>query len=164
MPQNKYCYYNMFLPSGILAVLTFLFVATKTNAAVFEVVNQDFVKLDQYDRTNFIHWQYTMTFILTTPKISCALDRNLQPCDEDTTTSKLIEKYEKRMSLLAKVYFESTFLSTRCSVHFREVHKIEKQRADKFMIMKYFEFLWLIIFGPSPWITSFSDSTPRFWN
>ena len=52
------------------------------------VVNQEFIKLDYFDGTNFIRWKDKMMFLLTALKISYILDPNLSefpiPKDEDT--------------------------------------------------------------------------------
>jgi hypothetical protein len=45
--------------------------------ATFKMMNQDFVKLDRFDRTNFTSWKDKLMFLLTTLKISYVLDPDL---------------------------------------------------------------------------------------
>ena len=45
--------------------------------ATFKVMNQDFVKLDRFDGTNFTSWKDKLMFLLTTLKISYVLDPDL---------------------------------------------------------------------------------------
>ena len=52
------------------------------------IVSQEFVKLDHFDGTNFVHWKEKMMFLLTALNISYILDLNLseipEPEEEDT--------------------------------------------------------------------------------
>jgi hypothetical protein len=50
----------------------------------YKMMNQDFVKLDKFDGSNFIHWQDKMNFLLTALKIFYVLDPNLQPIPNPT--------------------------------------------------------------------------------
>ena len=50
----------------------------------YKMMNQDFVKLDKFDGSNFIRWQDKMKFLLTTLKIFYVLDPNLQPIPDLT--------------------------------------------------------------------------------
>ena len=40
----------------------------------YKMMNQDFVKLDKFDGSNFIRWQDKMKFLLTALKIFYVLD------------------------------------------------------------------------------------------
>ena len=57
------------------------------------VVNQEFVKLDNFNGTNFIRWKDNMMFLLTALKRSYILDPNLSeipvPKDEDNEQLKV---------------------------------------------------------------------------
>jgi len=44
-----------------------------------KVMNQDMVKLNWFDRSNFAGWRDRMMFLLTAPKISYILDPNMVP-------------------------------------------------------------------------------------
>ena len=50
----------------------------------YKMMNQDFVKLDKFDGSNFIRWQDKMKFLLTALKIFYVLDPNLQPIPDPT--------------------------------------------------------------------------------
>ncbi|PKI68075.1 hypothetical protein CRG98_011671 [Punica granatum] len=52
--------------------------ATETTTA-FKVMNQEFVKLDRFDDTNFSCWKDKMLFLLTVLNVAYLLDPNLQP-------------------------------------------------------------------------------------
>ncbi|OAY35043.1 hypothetical protein MANES_12G067451v8 [Manihot esculenta] len=53
------------------------------------VMNQEFVKLDQFDRINFIIWKDKMLFLFTALKISYVQDPNLPtPTPQDTDQVK----------------------------------------------------------------------------
>ena len=47
-----------------------------------KLMNQDFVRLDRFDRMNFTRWQDKLKFMLTTLKIFYVLDPNLPPIPE----------------------------------------------------------------------------------
>ena len=70
------------------------------------VVSQEFVKLDHFDGTNFIHWKDKMMFLLTVLKISYILDLNLSeipaPKDEDTEQVKAERKKREEDELLCR--------------------------------------------------------------
>ncbi|GAV79210.1 hypothetical protein CFOL_v3_22675, partial [Cephalotus follicularis] len=56
------------------------------------VMNQDFIKLDQFDGTNYTRWRDKMVFLLTALKIYYVLDPALAPVskpkDDDTEEIK----------------------------------------------------------------------------
>uniref|UniRef100_A0A2N9HK96 CCHC-type domain-containing protein n=1 Tax=Fagus sylvatica TaxID=28930 RepID=A0A2N9HK96_FAGSY len=64
----------------------------------YKMMNQDFVKLDKFDGSNFIRWQDKMKFLLTALKIFYVLDPNLQPIPNPTPedTEQLKEQRIKR--------------------------------------------------------------------
>ena len=57
-----------------------------------KMMNQDLVRLDQFDGANFSRWQDKMIFFLTTLKLYYLLDPNLQslpkPTDKDSEKLK----------------------------------------------------------------------------
>lgn len=65
---------------------------------VFKVMNQDFVKWDRFDGTNFTQWQDKMMFLCTALKISNVLDPNLQPFPEpsDKDIDNIKANWKKR--------------------------------------------------------------------
>jgi hypothetical protein len=64
----------------------------------YKMMNQDFVKLDKFDGSNFIRWQDKMKFLLTALKIFYVLDPNLQPIPNPTPkdTKQLKKQMIKR--------------------------------------------------------------------
>ena len=58
----------------------------------FKMMNQDFVKLDRFDGTNFTCWKDKLMFLLTALKIAYVLDPNLsklpEPTDNDSDQHK----------------------------------------------------------------------------
>jgi hypothetical protein len=122
----------------------------------YKMMNQDFVKLDKFDGSNFIRWQDKMKFLLTALKIFYVLDPNLQPIPDPTLqdTEQLKQQRIKREEdeLVCKGHILNT-LSDRLYDLFttmtssKEIwkaletkYKTEKQGTDKFIIQKYFDF------------------------
>ena len=120
------------------------------------VVNQEFVKLDRFDGTNFVRWKDKMMFLLTALKISYVLDPNLAeiptPTAEDSDELKVSRKKREEDELLCRGHILNN-LSDRLYDLFTSVkspkeiwnaleykYNTEKQGVDKFLIMKYFEF------------------------
>ena len=71
-------------------------------STTFKVMNQDFVKLDRFDGTNFMRWKDNMEFLLTALKIVYMLDPFLKPIEDppaDATPevkAKIVEEKKKR--------------------------------------------------------------------
>jgi hypothetical protein len=122
----------------------------------YKMMNQDFVKLDKFDGSNFIRWQDKMKFLLTALKIFYVLNPNLQPIPDTTPqdTEQLKQERIKREEdeLVCRGHILNT-LSNRLYDLFttmtspKEIwkaletkHKMEKQDTDKFIIQKYFDF------------------------
>uniref|UniRef100_A0A2N9EDW1 Retrovirus-related Pol polyprotein from transposon TNT 1-94-like beta-barrel domain-containing protein n=1 Tax=Fagus sylvatica TaxID=28930 RepID=A0A2N9EDW1_FAGSY len=122
----------------------------------YKMMNQDFVKLDKFDGSNFIRWQDKMKFLLTALKIFYVLDPNLQPIPDPTPqdTEQLKQQRIKREEdeLVCRGHILNT-LSDRLYDLFttmtspKEIwkaletkYKTEKQGTDKFIIQKYFDF------------------------
>ena len=120
------------------------------------VVNQEFVKLDRFDGTNFVRWKDKMMFLLTALKISYVLDPNLAeiptPTAEDSDELKASRKKREEDELLCRGHILNN-LSVRLYDLFTSIkspkeiwnaleytYNTEKQGVDKFLIMKYFEF------------------------
>ena len=124
--------------------------------STFKVMNQDFVKLDRFDGTNFTRWQDKMKFLLTALKIFYVLDPNLSvlpaATPEDSDAVKAERKKREEDELVCRGHILNT-LSDRLYDLFtaivspREIwnaleakYKTEKLGTDKFVILKYFEF------------------------
>ncbi|KAK3010678.1 hypothetical protein RJ639_011281 [Escallonia herrerae] len=124
--------------------------------AAFQVMNQDFMKLDRFDGTNFTRWHDKMMFLLTALKVQYVLDPNLPPLleitDNDSDETKAARKKREEDELVCRGHILNAlsdrlydlFTSSKCP---REIWKAlenkynnEKQGADKFLTLKYFEF------------------------
>ncbi|KAK2998378.1 hypothetical protein RJ639_022884 [Escallonia herrerae] len=124
--------------------------------AAFQVMNQDFMKLDRFDGTNFTRWQDKMMFLLTALKVQYVLDPNLPPLpeitDNDSDETKAARKKREEDELVCRGHILNAlsdrlydlFTSSKCP---KEIWKAlenkydnEKQGADKFLTLKYFKF------------------------
>ncbi|XP_058006463.1 uncharacterized protein LOC131181623 [Hevea brasiliensis] len=120
------------------------------------VMNQEFVKLDRFEGTNYVRWKDKMLFLLTTLKISYILDPSLPaispPTPEDSEQVKADRDKREEDELLCRGHILNK-LSDRLYDLFTSVkspmeiwkslefkYNSEKQGMDKFLIMKYFEF------------------------
>ena len=129
---------------------------SESEMATFKMMNQDFVKLDRFDRTNFTHWKDKLMFLLTALKIAYVLDPNLsklpEPTDNDSDQLKAEHKKHEEDEVAWRGHILNTlsdrlydlFTSMKSSKEIWEAlefkYKTEKQGVDKFLIMKYFEF------------------------
>ena len=126
-----------------------------TNSA-FKVMNQDFMKLDRFDGTNYTRWKDKMMFFLTALKVAYVLDPNLPqiPVSSPDETENVKEERTKRQEdeLLCRGHILNT-LSDRLYDLFTSVqspreiwnalefkYNTEKQGADKFLALQFFEF------------------------
>ena len=126
------------------------------STSTFKVMNQDFVKLDRFDGTNFTRWQDKMKFLLTALKIFYVLDPNLSaipaPTPEDSDAVKAERKKCEDDELVCRGHILNS-LSDRLYDLFTTIesskeiwnaletkYKTEKLGTDKFVILKYFEF------------------------
>ena len=84
--------------------------------ATFEMMNQDFVKQDKFDGTNFTRWKDKLMFLLTTLNIVYILDPNLskllEPTDEDTDQVKGERKKREEGEVVCRGHILNT-LSNR---------------------------------------------------
>ena len=80
----------------------------------FEMMNQDFVKQDKFDGTNFAHWKDKLMFLLTALKIVYILDLILsklpEPTDEDTDQVKGEHKKREEDEVVCKGHILNTLL------------------------------------------------------
>lgn len=86
--------------------------ATETDIVSFKVINQDFVKLDRFNGTNFNRWQDKMMFLLTALKILYVLDPKLQPfldpSNADTYNIRIDRKKREEDELICRGYILNT--------------------------------------------------------
>uniref|UniRef100_A0A2N9HUD7 Retrovirus-related Pol polyprotein from transposon TNT 1-94-like beta-barrel domain-containing protein n=1 Tax=Fagus sylvatica TaxID=28930 RepID=A0A2N9HUD7_FAGSY len=131
-------------------------IAMEGEKMAYKMMNQDFVKLDKFDGSNFIRWQDKMKFLLTALKIFYVLDPNLQPIPDPTPedTEQLKQQRIKReedelvcrghiLNTLSDRLYDlyTTMTSPKEIWKALEIkYKTEKQGTDKFIIQKYFDF------------------------
>ena len=129
---------------------------SKSDMATFKMMNQDFVKLDRFNGMNFTLWKDKLMFLLTALKIAYVLDqilsKLLEPTDNDSDQLKVERKKREEDEVVCRGHVLNTlsdclydlFTSMKSSKEIWETlefkYKTEKQGANKFLIMKYFEF------------------------
>ena len=117
---------------------------------------QDPVKLNQFDGTNFIRWNDKMKFHLTTLKVFYVLDPNLQPLAEPTPEDTDLIKEEKKKraedelvcrghilnSLTDRLYDLYSNYATPKEIWtaLETKYQNEKKGTDKFLALNYFDF------------------------
>ncbi|KAK0598626.1 hypothetical protein LWI29_036452 [Acer saccharum] len=115
------------------------------------------VQLDRFDETNFTRWKGKLFFLLTVLKIAYVLDPNLQPLlepdkDKDTDTLQAERKKRSEDEVMCRGHILNTLSDSLYDLYNtmkspKEIwnaleykYKAEKEGADKFLILKYFEF------------------------
>ena len=133
---------------------------TQDQNTTFKVMNQEFVKLDRFDGTNFNRWKDKMMFLLSVLNLAYVLDPNTTQIPNAAEDASKEEK--EKVSQLKKKHDEDTFacrghilntLSDRLydlymSIQspleiwksLEEKYNNERQGTDKFIMLKYFEF------------------------
>ncbi|XP_071920799.1 uncharacterized protein [Coffea arabica] len=83
-----------------------------SSESAFKVMNQDFVKLDRFDSTNFSRWKDKMMFFLTALKIAYVLDPSLpeipEPKDGDSDEVKVQHRKRAEDELLCRGHIMNT--------------------------------------------------------
>nr|CAD1841780.1 unnamed protein product [Ananas comosus var. bracteatus] len=137
--------------------------ASKVTSA-YKVINQDYVKLDRFDGTNFNRWKDKMLFFLTVLNVAYVLDPDDNSV-ENTTDDATPEEIAKEAELKKKKREEDEFtcrghilntlsdrlydlyMSIKSPIEIwkalEEKYNTERQGTDKFLMMKYFEFKFL---------------------
>ena len=84
----------------------FVEMVTETFVATIKLMNQELVKLDRFDRTNFMRWQDKLKFLLTALKIFYVLDPELaaipEPTEEDTKERRAERKKRQEDELICR--------------------------------------------------------------
>lgn len=129
---------------------------SQTNMASIKLMNQDMIKLDQFDGNNFTRWQDKMTFLLTALGLSYLLDSNLPPLPPPTATDTDNVKKERAKrtehTLLCRGHILNA-LSDRLYDFYKEMktpleiwdalenkYKVQEEGTNKFLIAEYFDF------------------------
>ena len=130
-----------------------------SSAATIKLMNQDLVKLDRFDGTNFTRWQDKLKFLLTALKIVYILDPELVSIPEPTEndTEDLIAERKKRAednficrghilnALTDRLYdlYTETESAKEIWNALENKYKTEEEGTKKFLIAKYFDFKML---------------------
>ena len=84
----------------------------KHTDTIFKVMNQDFMKLDRFDDTNYSHWKDKMMFFLTALKVAYVLDSNLPqipvPYSDETEDVKKERTKRQEDKLLCRGHILNT--------------------------------------------------------
>jgi len=134
--------------------------ADSRSSASFKVLNQEFVKLDRFDGTNFNRWKHKMMFLLTALSVAYVLNPLLETIPKVSQDATPEEK--AKVTDLKKKRQEDEFVCrghilNTLSDHLYDLYmpitspieiwkaletkyNTEKQGSDKFLIMKYLEF------------------------
>ena len=85
---------------------------SESEMVTFKMMNQDFVKLDRFDGTNFTCWKDKLMFLLTALKIAYVLDPNLSKLpkliDNDSDQLKAERKKRKEDEVVCKGHILNT--------------------------------------------------------
>ena len=85
---------------------------TETSVATIKLMNQDLVKLDRFDGTNFMRWQDKLKFLLTALKIFYVLNLELaaihEPTEEDTDERKAKVKKQQEDEVIYRGHILNT--------------------------------------------------------
>ncbi|XP_031374141.1 uncharacterized protein LOC116188810 [Punica granatum] len=129
----------------------------------FKVMNQEFVKLNRFDGTNFNRWKDKMLFLLTVLNVAYVLDPNLQPLEDpapDATPQEIakvaeLKKKHEEDKFTCRGHILNTlsdrlydlYMSMQSPMKIwkalEEKYNTKRQCIDKFLMMKYFEFKML---------------------
>ena len=131
-----------------------------SSATTFRVMNQDFVKLDRFDGTNFNRWKDKMMFLLTALNVAYILDPKLSPVQDaapdasDEEKARIAAQKKKREedetvcrghilnTLTDRLY--DLYMSMKSPLEIwqslEEKYNIERQGTDKFLMLKFYEF------------------------
>ncbi|KAG8488762.1 hypothetical protein CXB51_016772 [Gossypium anomalum] len=94
----------------------------ETEATItFKVMNQEFVKLDRFDGSNFNRWKDTMLFLLTVLNVAYVLDPNLQLVEDPApmqTPRKLQKWSNSRRSARKTISHVMDTSSTHCLIDY----------------------------------------------
>ena len=130
-------------------------IEAETSVASIKLMNQDLVKLDRFDGTNFTRWQDKLKF-LTTLKIFSILDPKLkplpEPSDKDTDERRAERKKQQEDELIFPGHILNALMDCLYNLYtsiqlaneiwnaLEYKYKVEEEGAKKFFISKYFDF------------------------
>ncbi|XP_062086306.1 uncharacterized protein LOC133792418 [Humulus lupulus] len=119
-------------------------------------MTQDFMRLDRFDGTKFVHWQEKIMFLLTTLKVFYVLDKDLkaiEPAQEDDTQEVIKErkKHEEDeficrghiLNALSNCLYDlypNTKTAKEIWEDLEKKYKAEEEDTKKFLITQYMKF------------------------
>ncbi|XP_039117724.1 uncharacterized protein LOC120253439 [Dioscorea cayenensis subsp. rotundata] len=133
--------------------------ASETNA-VFIVMNQDFMKVERFDGTNFTRWKDKMLFLLSVLNIAYVIDPMtlplVEPKEDVSIEEKAIFEIKKKrrtddefacrghiLNTLSDQLYD-LYMLIQSPVKFwkavEEKYNTERQGTYKFLMLKFFEF------------------------
>ncbi|CAA2961134.1 UBN2_2 domain-containing [Olea europaea subsp. europaea] len=131
----------------------------ETTMAIIKLMNQDLVRLDRLDSTNFTWWQDKLKFLLPALKNFYILDPELSPLSEPTNGETEVVKAERQKRQEDELIYRGHILNalsdclydlytnTTSAKEIWEVlenkYKAEDEGTKKFLISKYFNFKFL---------------------
>ncbi|KAL5573195.1 hypothetical protein UlMin_022792 [Ulmus minor] len=131
----------------------------ETIVSTIKLMNQDLVRLDHFDGSNFTRWQDKLHFLLTALKIIYILDPDLSPLpeltDEDTDEVKAARKQREDDELICRGhilnalsdrlydFYTNTKSAKEIWTALEFKYKAEEEGTKKFLISKYFNFKFL---------------------
>ncbi|XP_050897394.1 uncharacterized protein LOC127104244 [Lathyrus oleraceus] len=110
--------------------------SSDTAVSSIKVMNQDLVKLDWFDRTNYTKWQDKMVFLLTSLKVHYVLDPDLapipEPLENDSKEVKKERKKRKEDELLCRAHILNTLSDRLYDLYTDNPYAIEIWKALEF--------------------------------
>ena len=132
---------------------------TETAVSTIKLMNQDLVRLDRFDGSNFTRWQDKLKFLLTALKIYYILDPNLQPLPEsspdDTEEIKAAKLKRDNDAIMCRGHILNAlsdrlfdlYTNTKSAKEIwnalENTYKAEEEGTKKFLISEYFNFKML---------------------
>ncbi|RVW72568.1 hypothetical protein CK203_060076 [Vitis vinifera] len=121
-----------------------------------KIMNQDLVRLDRFDGSNFTRWQDKVRFLLTALKIFYILDPTLAPLPEpkENDTPQVVAARKKREedelicrghilnALSDRLYdlYTNTYSAREIWEALENKYKVEEEGTKKFLISQYIDF------------------------
>ncbi|KAL6351005.1 hypothetical protein AAG906_031591 [Vitis piasezkii] len=137
--------------TSVLHLLGFTFLSV-----VLQIMNQDLVRLDRFDGSNFTRWQDKVRFLLTALKIFYILDLTLAPLPEpkENDTPQVVAARKKREedelicrghilnALSDRLYdlYTNTYSTREIWEALENKYKAEEEGTKKFLISQYIDF------------------------
>lgn len=131
----------------------------ESTMATIKLMNQDLVRLDRFDGTNFTRWQDKLKFLLTTLKIFYILDPELAPLPKPTNGETVAVRAERQKrqedkpiccghilnalsDRLYDLYINTSSIKEIWNA-LENKYKAIEEGTKKFLILRYFDFKFL---------------------